>query len=205
MPRSIKDGHYAISNGHIATIVTHLEMLRPKVLPKPDLPKGYALTHEVGMSTEAYRSLFKAVGADWLWFSRISMSEADLAAIIHDPQVEVSVMREGDKAIGLLELDFRKAPVAEIAFFGLVDGHVGKGLGKTLMQAAIASAFGGTRLTKKLTVHTCTLDHPSALGFYRAAGFTPVRQEVEIAPDPRLDGRLPETAGRHIPLFRPSY
>jgi GNAT superfamily N-acetyltransferase len=203
MPRVIKDGFHAVQPGRIATIVTHLEMQRPKVLPNPPLPKGCVLAREIDMSTGAYRSLFKAVGADWLWFSRISMAEADLAAIIHHPQVEISVLREGNKAIGLLELDFRQTPNCEIAFFGLVDGHVGKGLGKAMMQAAIASAFDGTRLTKRLTVHTCTLDHPSALGFYRAAGFIPVRQEVEIASDPRLDGRLPETAGRHIPLFKP--
>ena len=50
-------------------------------------------------------------------------------------------------------------------------------------------------------VHTCTLDSPGALSFYRRSGFTPVRQQIEIAADPRVTGDLPREAGAHIPLF----
>jgi GNAT superfamily N-acetyltransferase len=197
----LADGFHPVPPGRIATIVTHLEMDRPAKLPVPAFPAGTTLIDASDISAAAYRDLFRAVGSDWLWFSRLSISEADLLAILRHPQVEVHVLAEGQQHIGLLELDFRMEGLCELAFFGLVSGAVGKGLGKALMATAITRAFSGPRQIKKLIVHTCTLDHPNALGFYRHAGFMPTRQEVEIALDPRLDGRLPETAAAQVPMF----
>jgi hypothetical protein len=52
-----------------------------------------------------------------------------------------------------------------------------------------------------VTVHTCTLDHPNALGFYLRSGFTPYARSVEIADDPRLHGVLPRSAAPHVPVM----
>ena len=51
----------------------------------------------------------------------------------------------------------------------------------------------------RVWVHTCTLDHPRALGFYRAAGFTPYKRTVETFDDPRVTGALPADAAPHVP------
>ena len=67
------------------------------------------------------------------------------------------------------------------------------------MNEAITRAFA--RPIKRFHVHTCTLDSPQALGFYRRSGFNAMRQQVEIDNDPRLDGILPETAGPNVPVF----
>jgi ribosomal protein S18 acetylase RimI-like enzyme len=50
-------------------------------------------------------------------------------------------------------------------------------------------------------VHSCTLDSPQALGFYRRAGFVPYAREVEIFADPRIAGVLPRDAAPHVPLL----
>jgi hypothetical protein len=50
-------------------------------------------------------------------------------------------------------------------------------------------------------VHTCTLDHPAALGFYRRHGFVPTKRTIETFPDPRLLGVLPADAAPHIPCL----
>ena len=67
------------------------------------------------------------------------------------------------------------------------------------MRSALALAWrkGVTRSW----VHTCTLDHPSALGFYRAQGFMPFARAVETFADPRLAGVLPREAAPHIPVL----
>jgi ribosomal protein S18 acetylase RimI-like enzyme len=52
-------------------------------------------------------------------------------------------------------------------------------------------------------VHTCTLDHPSALGFYRRHGFTAIGRAVETFTDPRVLGVLPMDAAPQIPLLTP--
>jgi hypothetical protein len=50
-------------------------------------------------------------------------------------------------------------------------------------------------------VHTCTLDHPAALGFYRRNGFTPFARAIESFADPRLLGVLPADCAPQIPLI----
>jgi hypothetical protein len=53
----------------------------------------------------------------------------------------------------------------------------------------------------RVGVNTCTLDHPSALNFYRAQGFDAVARTIETFADPRATGLLPATAGTHIPVI----
>jgi hypothetical protein len=51
-------------------------------------------------------------------------------------------------------------------------------------------------------VHTCTLDHPAALGFYIRSGFRPFKRQLELSTDPRLDGTLPPDAAPGVPIIR---
>src|SRR5690606_34749923 len=118
-------------------------------------------------------------------FSRLVMPEERLTAIIHDPEVEIhAVIDPRGVEIGLLELDFRVAATCELSFLGLVPELTGQGHGRWLMAQALMRAWrpGVTRVW----VHTCTLDHPKALGFYRASGFVPFSRAVETFADPRL-------------------
>jgi len=151
-------------------------------------------------ATDAYRTLFRRVGEPWLWFSRLVTADAALAAIIGDPAVEIfAVVDRAGIEVGLLELDFRVAGECEIAFFGLVPELAGKGHGRWLMGHALA--LGWRAGIERMWVHTCTLDHPAALGFYRSAGFTPFARAVETFADPRIAGVLPRDAAPHIPLI----
>jgi GNAT superfamily N-acetyltransferase len=140
------------------------------------------------------------VGAPWLWFSRLAMEDDALVAIIHDPAVEIfAVIDRGGIEVGMLELDLREHGACEIAYFGLVPELAGRGLGRWLMAETMTRAWrpGVTRVW----VHTCTLDHPSALGFYRAQGFTAIARTVETFADPRLTGLLPADAAPQIPCL----
>jgi GNAT superfamily N-acetyltransferase len=190
-----------IAPGELAAIVTSLEMRgRPKPRPLPASPLRLVRWKEP--AANAYRTLFNRVGAPWLWFSRLLLDDAALEAIIGDPAVEVSAVvdRHGIE-IGLLELDFRISGECEIAFFGLVPELAGKGHGNWLMAQALAS--GWRKNVARMWVHTCTLDHPGALGFYRRHGFVPFAQAVETFADPRLIGVLPREAARQVPLIDP--
>lgn len=188
--------------GELAAVVTSLEMReRPRLRPLP--PSELRLVRWKEPTNAAYRTLFKRVGTPWLWFSRLILDDAALEAIIRDPAVEISVVvdRSGIE-IGLLELDFRTSGACEIAFFGLIPELAGKGHGRWLM--AQATALGWSKPITRMWVHTCTLDHPSALGFYRAQGFTPFARAIESFADPRLIGVLPREAAPQIPLVEPS-
>lgn len=198
----LADGFHDVPRGKVAAVVTHLEMRAPAPARPVPAPEGLVLRRIERPETGWYRDLFARVGGhEWLWFSRLRMPEADLAAILADPRVEVHALWRGDGAEALLELDFRHPGTCELAFFGVTPALIGTGAGRFLMNAGVARAWA--RPISRFHVHTCTLDHPGALGFYRRSGFAPVRQQVEIADDPRVTDGLPEDAGPHVPLFRP--
>ena len=188
-----------IANGEIATVVTTLEMTArppPRAMPDADL----RLVAWPAPAASRYRMLFTRIGAPWLWFSRLALDEAALTAIVHDPAVAIfaAVDRAGIE-VGMIELDFRHAGESELRYFGIVPELTGKGLGRWLMAHALAQAWRPG--VARLRLNTCTLDHPSALGFYRAQGFVPVARTVETFADPRATGLLPPDSAPQVPLL----
>ena len=192
-------GLSAVPDDHVATIVTTLEMTqRPRAQALPDAP--LRLVRWERPAPENYRALFRRVGAPWLWFSRLVIDDAALVAIVHDPAVEVhAVLDRAGIEVGMLELDFRTGGACEIGYFALVPELAGRGLGRWFMTCALALAWRGG--VERVWLHTCTLDHPRALGFYRAQGFVAVRRTVETFADPRVLGVLPVDAAPQVPLL----
>ena len=187
-----------VAGGELAAVVTYLEMhqrpdgeippspLRLVAIPQPDL--------------DEYRFLFRRVGARWLWFSRLTLDDAALGAIIRDPNVELFAVEDGEGSrVGLLELDFRESGECELAFVGLVPERAGHGHGRWLLAEAVRRAWRVG--VSRVHVHTCSLDHPAALAAYTRAGFTPYKRAVERFPDPRLAGILPRDCAPQVPLL----
>ncbi len=194
----LQNGFFDVPPGKVATVVTHLEMRAPQRRGTP-LPEGLAFA-SLPRDTDIYRGLFRRIGQPWLWFGRLRMPDEELQAILDDARVHLFTLLKDGTPEALLELDFRVAGACELAYFGLSDALIGQGAGSYLMDQAVDRAFD--QEITRFHVHTCTLDSPQALGFYRRCGFVPVRQQIEIADDPRVIGLLPESAGPHVPLFR---
>lgn len=190
-------GYSRVAPGHIVNVVTCMEMTAP--VPLRPAHSGFTLHAMNRKDLDGYRALFRKVGQDWLWFSRLVMADDQLRAILADPSVEVWELRGRKGAIGLLELDFREEGQCELAFFGVTPEAIGTGAGRYLMNEAIGRAWA--RPIRRLWVHTCTFDHPNALGFYLRSGFTPYARMVEAAEDPRLSGHLPRRAAPHVPFI----
>ena len=189
----------ALADGELATIVTYLEM-RDRPEDHAQIPSPLSLWTIERIDLSEYRRLFRLIGSRWLWFSRLVMHDADLAAIIHHPDVAVfPVVDDRAGEVGLLELDFRVAGECEIAFIGLVPELAGQGHGRWLLREALALAWRDG--VSRVHVHTCTLDHPAALMAYQRAGFTAFKREVERFPDPRLLGLLPKDCAPQVPLL----
>lgn len=189
-----------IPDGHIAAVVTSLEMTeRPPLRPMP--AGDLRLERWEAPALEKYRLLYRRVGEPWLWFSRLVMPDDELAAIIHHPDVMIwAVSDRRGIEVGILELDFREAGQCELAFFGLIPALNGKGHGRWLMAMALQAAWA-RKGVERLWVHTCTLDAPGALGFYIKSGFRPYQRQLETFPDPRLTGHLPREAAPQIPII----
>jgi GNAT superfamily N-acetyltransferase len=213
MTMTLTDGYGDVPPGKIAAVVTSLEMFAPPP-PRPearnggdvsggdDADGGWELRHVELPDLDWYRDLFKRVGEHWLWFSRLTMPSQALTAIIHDPAVEVFALWAGDRAEGLVELDFREEGECELSFFGVTSKLIGKGAGRRMMNHAIARAWSHPKWPiRRLWLHTCSLDHPAALAFYVRSGFVAYRRQIEIADDPRLTGRAATTAAPHVPII----
>ena len=192
-------GLIRVPGDEVATVVTTLEMRRrPPLRPMPASP--LRLVRWERPDPDKYRTLFRRVGARWLWYSRLAMDDAALTAIVHDPRVHVfaAVDRAGVE-VGMLELDFRQPGACELSYVALVPELAGKGLGRWLMAEALARAW--TTGVERVWLHTCTLDHPHALGFYRAQGFAAVARTIETFPDPRATGLLPADCAPQVPVL----
>jgi GNAT superfamily N-acetyltransferase len=196
--RILPDGYSDVAPGKIAAVVTHLEMHEPPPLP-PDPQGAWTLRRVEAPDLDWFRDLYRRVGEDWLWFSRLRMSDAVLAAIIHAPRVEVYALLQDGRDEGLLELDFREPGDCELVYFGVTTKLIGSGAGRFLMNCALERAW--SQPISRLWVHTCSFDHPNALAFYQRAGFRPFRRQVEVADDPRLDGTLRRDGARHVPMI----
>lgn len=216
----LPDGYHDLPRGKLAAVVTYLELRAPSPPASrvqvgdatgrgpavPDTvvtgsPAPWMLRQVSAPAPDWYRDLYRRVGEPWLWSSRLVMPDDALRAILGSPDVEVHALVADGRDEGLLELDFRVPDACEIAFFGLTPALTGRGAGRWLMARALARAW--ERPVSRVWLHTCSLDSPRALDFYRRAGFTPYARRVEVLDDPRLLGVLPETAAPQVPLLRP--
>ncbi len=193
------NGETDIPAGKISNIVTYLEMHAPPPTRDGTEPAGLTLERFEAPDLTWYRNIYRRIGEDLMWYSRIVMSDEILNATINNPRVEIFVPRREDQVIGLLELDLRQFPDIEIAFFGLFPEAVGGGAGRWLMSRALELAWAHD--PARVWLHTCSFDNPTALPFYIRSGFKPYKRAVEVEDDPRLTGKLPASAAPQIPII----
>lgn len=187
-----------LPDGELAAVVTFLEMLEPPTAQVPT--SSLSLRPIPDPDIDQYRRLFRRIGRDWLWFSRLAMSDEELGRIIHDPKVDLyAVVDEIGSEIGMVELDFRKEGECELAFIGILPELAGQGHGRWLLGETLKLAW--REGIQRVHVHTCTLDHPAALPAYRSAGFKACRRAIERFRDPRLLGILPMNSAPQIPVL----
>jgi GNAT superfamily N-acetyltransferase len=194
----IADGYTFFPPGKIVSVVTYLQMLKPpanRIEGKPE----WTLKPHHNPELNWYRRLFRAVGEDWLWFSRLQMTDDELRSNIWSPSVDIYSFEINGEEKGILELDRREMPDIEVAFIGLTRDVIGQGAGRFLLASGLEIAW--SHKPSRVLVHTCTLDHPRALAFYRSAGFEPYKRAIEVSDDPRLDGTLSRSAAPHVPLL----
>ncbi len=184
----------------IEDTITYLEMLARPSAPRPRPPLDVlALMRADPPTVSFYRYLYDAVGEKWLWFERRRLSEDELAAIIHDPEIEIYVLYVRGVPAGFFELDAREKRETRLSYLGLIPEFIGRSLGAYLLSAAIDRAW--SRGIARLWLTTSRFDHPRALQLYQQAGFVVYAQRRIRFEDPRLSGFLPKTLSH--PLLPP--
>jgi GNAT superfamily N-acetyltransferase len=164
--------------GTVDSVVTYLELRRSAVAPlagEPGSASPFTLHHERAPAAASVAAMMYArVGAPWHWTDRLSWGHADWQDVIHREDVELWLARGNDGIVGYFQLQL-EADTVELKYFGLVPECTGRGLGPHLLAAAIARAWALGR--DRMTLNTCSLDHPAALPNYLKHGFVIVRTE----------------------------
>lgn len=162
--------------------VWHLEITSQSVRDDK-LQRDYHLERLTLPLPALARYLYVAVGAPWCWYMRLGWRYEDWQARLDNDRVQVWIAYAQGAPVGYFELELQNAGSVEICYFGLIPEAIGRGQGKALLADAIDKAWqlGG----KRVWLHTCTLDHPSALSNYLARGFKVFREEdvVDNIPD----------------------
>jgi hypothetical protein len=160
----------------IPMTVTFLEMnARPTALPPPQ-PRGkIALLKSEKPPAHFYRYLYDTIGKDYYWVDRKKLTPEALEGVIHDPLNQLFTLYTEGNPAGLAELDLRKSDTANISYFGLMPEAIGKRLGYFFLYHTCMNAWA--QPISRLTINTCTLDHPRALPLYQRLGFTAYARE----------------------------
>lgn len=92
---------------------------------------------------------------------------------------------------GIVELEVQSHGDVEITVFGLVPEFVGKGYGGHVLtlgtQLAWRAELPGGEATRRVWLHTSSLDHPHAQPNYERRGFRPFRTERRPRELPEAD------------------
>ena len=117
---------------------------------------------------EFSRFLYQLIGGPWGWTDKLVWNEQQWRGWVESADLRTWIAYHRGAIAGYYELHRQPNEAIEIAYFGLAGALFGRGFGGDLLTRALESAWGwGAR---RVWVHTCTLDHASALSNYRARG-----------------------------------
>ncbi len=154
---------------------TWLELREQDRLTGAELPAGATVQVLQPCPAATYRRLYRTTGSAYHWRDRWDWSDETIHAHLARAGITLHVMEIDGEIAGWYELAGGEAGETELAYFGLLPGYAGRGLGKALLTDAVRRARAGG--ARRVWLHTCTLDDPAALPNYLRRGFVPFREE----------------------------
>jgi GNAT superfamily N-acetyltransferase len=149
--------------------------------PMPD--ENVEVRHIESPEVDLYRTLYNGVGGSYLWWERRLIDDATLGRLINRKSIEIHVLYVDEKPAGYVELDLGRANQAQLVYFGLMPGFLGRGLGSFFLDWTVFYAW--TKPVARVWVHTCSLDHDNALRTYCRVGFVEYWRQTTTIRDPR--------------------
>lgn len=159
--------------------ITWLEMTERPRTPVPPAPGGIRLALIAAQAPPShwFLYLYRTVGEAYYWDDWVRASEDERRQFLDDPEVSLHTLLIEGAPGGFFMLDTREPGTCDLAYFGLMPEAVGRGLGYWFLMSAVDAGWQRPGV-ERMTVNTCTLDHPRALGNYQRAGFAPARRET---------------------------
>ncbi len=167
-------------------VTTYLEMRDPSQLRVADGRSGneaFAVRELKEPDWRFNREMYLKVGEQWRWIDKRLWSDDEWREYASDTGLRTFAGYADDKLAGYYELHRDENNAIEIAYFGLLPGFIGRGLGSALLTSAIENAWNWPPRPSRVWVHTCNRDHPQALANYQARGLEIYKVEEEKIED----------------------
>ena len=120
---------------------------------------------------------YKEIGKKHRWTDRLIWNDKKWQDYLGNPGVNTYTLKHNKDFIGYFEQIFDKDVLeCEIAYFGILEEYIGKQLGGYLLSEAIKISFNIG--SKRIWVHTCSLDHKNALQNYLSRGMKIFKSEI---------------------------
>jgi len=156
----------------------YLEMLHPDELRAVACPRAdVRVEHAAIPSPELSRFLYTAVGGHWYWLDRLSWDYAQWLEYLDRSEVETLLLHVSGTPAGYIELEAQPDDNVEVAYFGLLPRFTAQRLGGYLLSVGVERAW--RHGARRVWVHTCSLDGPTALANYQARGFRVYDRRVQ--------------------------
>ena len=125
---------------------------------------------------ELNKFFYKNVGKNHRWVDRLVWDNLKWISYLENKNVQTYILKLNKDLVGYFEIiqDFSSNNF-EIAYFGILDDYIGKKFGGFLLSEAIKICF--ELKSKKVWVHTCSLDHKHALKNYLNRGMKIFKEE----------------------------
>ena len=126
---------------------------------------------------ELNKFFYKNVGKNHRWVDRLAWNNLKWMAYLENKNVHTFILKLNEELVGYFEVvnDFSTSS-SEIAYFGILDDYIGKKFGSYFLSEAIKKCFELN--SKKVWVHTCSLDHKHALKNYLNRGMKIFKEET---------------------------
>ncbi len=156
----------------------YLEMKSPALLRESNDTKHLEVVEAQVKQYQLNRFFYQYIGEDWGWTDKLSWSDEQWKEYSERDNLRTWIAYSNGSPAGYYELEQSVDGSTEIAYFGLAPKFTGKRFGGFLLSNAIKSAWAWSG-TKRVWLHTCTLDHPSALHNYKSRGMEIYREEIK--------------------------
>ena len=159
-------------------VTTYLEMLSRDQLRPKRADARFQVREKRNRDWRFNRDLYFRVGDQWDWIDKRPWTDEQWKEYAAAAELCTFAGYYEDVLAGYYELRRDTDGGVEIAYFGLLSEFIGGGLGGALLTSAIEEAWRTSPSVTRVWVHTCTLDHPGALGNYQARGMVIYKQET---------------------------
>ena len=155
---------------------TYLEMRDPAQLQAAHCDDQRIRVEQIHECPSSFfRYLYVEVGRNYHWIDRLPWTDEDIRAHLSLAGISLWLMTDDGATAGYFELRRCEDSSVEIAYFGLLQEFIGRGLGKHLLTRAVRQSWADG--ANRVWLHTCTLDDPAAMPNYLKRGFTPFKTE----------------------------